>query len=265
MTPLRLVQLLAGCALAEGEPVGPVLRGAPMASASRAAAAADAGRLEAGLRLVGFPEDLARLGQEWPAALRPAQQRLARIPSRFEFQLPLLQELAFFLYIALLQLVVMLVLQQAVLPALYQMGREIGQGRIEFLSALALGDAIFFGVAAVFAIWAICGTAGQRHVTSWGRQLVLAREAGLAAALLDSAAPEEIRSRFARSCQVLQGVGVTVRELELVFEHALASAEASHRRFVSALRVLGYGVLLVLAVAATVGIYLSIASFGVGL
>ena len=265
MTPQRLVQLLAGCALAEGQPVGPVLRGSPGANAGHAAAAAEAGHLEEGLRLAGFPGDLARLAQEWPAALRPALRCLARIPSRFEFQLPLLQELAFFLYIALVQLAVMLLLQLKILPTLHEMERVAGTGRADFLSALVLGDAVFFGLAALFAVWAVSGTAGARHVSSWGRQLLRAREAGMAAALLDSAAPQEIRSRFARSCKVLQGAGATARELELIFDDALASADAAHRRLVSAVRVLGYGVLLVLAVAATVGVYLSIASFGVGL
>ena len=72
----------------------------------------------------------------------------------------------------------------------------------------------------------------------------------------------ELRNAFASSCRLLRGPELGAEELELVITQATAAAEGSHRRLVTAVRVAGYGALVCFALAATWGVYHTIASIG---
>ncbi len=118
MNRRRLAQLLVGHALAEGIPAGPVLRQTRGPKAAAAAAEVEAGRLGAGLVLADVPADLASLAEAWPAALRPAQTRLAALPSRRLLQLPLIKTLGYLLLLATAQAIAMSLLDGKVMPSL---------------------------------------------------------------------------------------------------------------------------------------------------
>ena len=121
MTHRRLAELLLCHALADGEPAGSVLRSLVSISAVRAAPLADAGELERALGLVGFPKDQVWIAMRWPRSLRPALERLARLPEALVFEAPLLQALAYFTLIATLQLAAVILLQKLVVHTLVLM------------------------------------------------------------------------------------------------------------------------------------------------
>ncbi len=263
MTSARLAQLLVAHALAESEPLGAVLRSLPGIAARRAASAAEAGRLERALRLVDYPADLAQLALRWPAALRPALDRLTRLPPALLFQAPLLQVLGYFVVVAVLQLSAVLMLQTKVLPTLAVIPNSGLDPSASFFLVVAAGDVALTALAAALAIWATrAGPVGGR-LLQWLRPLARAREASLAAALHDAEAPEDVRNAFLGSCKVLRGRLANRREFDLVIEQSMSRAEAAHQRFVTAVRVVGYAALTCFALVALLGIYQALARFAV--
>lgn len=260
MTPRRVTHLLVAHALAEGEPLGPLLR-----SLGLIATAAEAGRLGDSLRGLGIPADLAQLGERWPAAVRPALGRLARIPPALTLQVPLLQLVGYFVLIAVTQLGALWLSQLHVLPSLAAVGADPAMGDTDVVLRLyLLLDVVLLGSLALLFVGcvAVITRADSPTFPGGGRHTLHAREAALAAALLDSGAPAEVRNDIASSFQVLRGVGPTAGELDLVFDHALERAGAARQRFVSLVRVVGLGILTLTALAATASMYVLVARLG---
>lgn len=248
MTPLRARSLLLGHALAANEPIGAELRRGGLANA---ADAAEAGDLSRALRLAGFPEDVAALAASWPASAAPAQRRLSRLPSTLVFHAPLVQTLCWFGFVAFVQLLVLLVLHIKIVAMFSDFP---GPESVE--QSLLAGEALFTVLIVPFGIAVISGSVGR--FAGWQRWLDRAREASLACALLDSAAPESVRRSFAASCRALAADGGDRVELEGVVRLSLAEAAAAHQRFVSGVRFVGFGILTTLAFGALASVYLSL-------
>ncbi len=252
MRERRAGQLLVATALAEGEPAGARVEGL-IPPAARAAF--EAGALEEGLRRSGFSADLVALGLCWPAALRPALERLRALPPALVFHAPLLQTLAYFTFIVAAQCFVLAVLHGKVLPSLWALAPSV---EAQSTLYLGIGEVLFLVFSLGFGAAAALGTRPTGLGATWNRSRLRAKEACFALALLDSDAPAAARAQFARSCEALRGEGADARELEAVVVHALGAATTAHRRFVSVTRLVGFGVLLVLALGATASVYLSL-------
>jgi len=265
MTTQRLAELLICHALADGQPVGPILRALPSRAATWAARLADAGKLDQALGQLGFPRDQAWVAERWPSSLRPALARMARIPQALVFQAPLLQLLGYFSLVALLQLFIVLLLQRNLLPTLTQMPMSSLSASDPTLIIVAVADLVLLTLSLSMGAWAVFGKALGPRSLGWRASLVLAREAALAASLHDCGAPEALRSAFVRSCTQLEGRGAEPSELDLIFESALADAAVSLQRTVSVLRVVGYCALSLLAVLALAGIMHDLAQMGLRL
>ncbi|MFH1463597.1 MAG: hypothetical protein ABIO70_04350 [Pseudomonadota bacterium] len=265
----RLMGLLLGHTLAEGQPAGPLLRALPGEGAARAARAAEAGDLGAALAIAGLPADLIGLAARWPAALRPAQRRLDALPQPLPFLVPLLHQLGYLAMVALVQLEILLLLQTKVLPTFEALAAEVGSTAIspalDLLGAVALGDLALLAVLAVLALTAVRGAATGRGAWGWVRHLRRAREAALLASLHDSAAPEAHRGAFAAACTALRGQGATPGELDMVIAQAEGGATLALERALTVLRVAGYGLLTVGALLMIMGVYLTLPALTVQL
>jgi len=265
MNHSRLTLLMAGHALAEDVELSAVLRQLGRPSSEQAARAAEAGRLARSLELAGLPADLVDLATRWPAALRPAARRLTAVPPMEVFQAPLVQVLGFMALLATLQLGVAAVLHWKLRPTLMAMALELGAADPPGLALVVAGDLLVLLACVLLLLWAMHDRWVQRGGRSWRAQLLQARQACLLAALHDAGAPVEIRNDFARSCRNPAGLGAGIDELELVAERALAQADGAHRRLVTTIKVGGYGLLTMLALAMLAGVYHPLALLGVSL
>jgi hypothetical protein len=260
MTPGRLALLLAGHTLAESAPLGPVLRALPIEGADEGAAAAEAGNLGQALTRLRFPKDLVGIAELWPAALRPATERLDRLPSSFLFQVPVAQTLAWFLYLLVHQILTLLVLRTRVLGALL----PSLDGQAETLLMLILVFAVLFTLLLPPAIYLLFRSPLERmRLFSWGRCLARAREASLAAGLVESGAPAQVLTAFLLGCQELKGRPSRAGDLDAIAESAIASARSGHQRFLGLLRAVGYGVISLLAFGIVSSILLGVARLAV--
>ncbi len=257
-----MMHLLLGQALANGEPADTALRALPTEAARQALSAANAGHLAQALELAGIPTDLAELTQRWPAALHPALERLTRIPRPAVFQAPLLHEAGYLLLVASVQLLAVLLLHAKVLPVVTELPTAGLSPSSPMLLAVVLGDLLFMVLVACVAGWAVSGMSRASSLVGWGRYLSRAREASLAAALRDSEAPTQLQNSFVLSCAALRGTGLTDQDLSLVIQRSLVEATAAQQRFLTAVRLAGYGVLVGLALAVLAGVYGTIASMG---
>lgn len=255
MTSARARELLVGHALAAGEPIGPILRGAGKegrVGQIAAAEAADAGDLTRALRLAGFPADLVAVAVAWPAAVRPAQRRLTRIPTSLVFHAPLVQTLSWFVGILCIQCAVLAILRLKVAPVF----ADISSSRAAF-DWLYAGEIAFLVLGLPFFIAVLSGWAGRLGFVSWGRHLASARQAALAGALLESGAPSPLG--LAPYPLGASPGSASLAELDGVLLFSLAQAEAAHQRFVAATRFFGFGVLTLLALGATAEVYQAVA------
>jgi hypothetical protein len=255
-----------GHALAEERPLGQAIRAVSVdRQAVQAAAAADAGDLEHALRLTGMEPGLATLGAAWPAAVRPAQRRLARMPAKLVFQAPVLQLLGYCTLVGGFQLVIYQLLRTKVLPSMQEALAETTATEPAELAVLATiwaTAAIALGLPLV-AI-GVAGVLGSPMLPGWGRHLARAREAALVDGLLDAGAPQQYANEFMSSCTHLRGEGYTKADLASIFDLGLADAQRVHARFVAGLRLFAYGALIVLPAGLTLTIYQAISSLGLG-
>ncbi len=260
MRDLHIARLLAGHALAEERPLGPLLRALPSPRARRAAARAEAGDLADALDVLDLPADLVALATAWPGALRPAQRRLAAIPSTRLLQLPLVETLLYVGGLAGLQWMVFLLVELKIEPTLHEMGVEMGHD-------LGVGQLMQFGLIPLGVLAAVVlvllgilvGVPDPARLPGWGAHLRRAREAALAAALAEAGAPLEIRTALAADFRRLRMFDGSAAELDLVATQALSDTSAAHQRLVAAVRVVGFSVLALVAVLITAGIYGAIA------
>ncbi len=254
MKPKRARQLLLGHALAEGTSVEAAIResGAPFRGEDLLLA--QAGRLEDALLRMGFDAPEARLAAAWPACLRPAQRRLASLPSPRGLQAQLLQVLVYVIWLLTAQAILLSVLVTKVVPTLAAMETELGEvlGHVHLLDGLLAATSLsvpFLG-AALLAILAL-----PRRLPAWGRQMVRAEEAARAAALLESGAPEDVRAAAWRGFRRLRGQFATAQELDLVLDRAIADATAAQARLVAVVRSVGLGLCVAVGAVTTGVIY----------
>jgi hypothetical protein len=252
VTAAGLAQAVAGHALTAGEPAAPVLRELGLHGA---AARLEAGHLREGLEQAGFPRDVARLAEAWPAAVGPATDRLARVPSSGPPAAAGVQAAAW---------VVMVGFAHASILALMavRLGDEVVPRRW-LMTTVATADLLVVGVALATAAWLAGWLPGRPSPV--GRHSNRAREACLLAALHDAAAPGEVRARFLEGLREVRADSPFVGDLDAVVAGAVADADAAGRRLAVAIRVGGIGVLAFLAALAVRDLYVGIASLGVAI
>ncbi len=255
----RLRELLIGHALAEERPLGEALRAAGGPGSAAAAVEAEAGRLERALVLAGLPEDEAEVAGAWPAALRPAQERLALLPSRLVASVQLLQTAAYLGLLALFAGWALLVISSTMVPQLQMLGADLSSGGLPSVDWFGPAGAglIVIGpllmATAVLGLWFPALHPGSR------RHLKRAREAALAAGLRAAGAPDEAWQQVRASFRQLRLEHATAEELDLVCRQATARAEAAWRRLVASVRWIGLTVLCGLGAGATASLYRYIA------
>lgn len=256
----RLRELLVGHALAEGRPLGATLRQAGGPRAAAAAVEADAGRLERSLLLAGLAPDEARLAEAWPAALRPAQQRLARVPGRQVATVEVVETAAYLCLVCLLEGSALLLLARLAVPTLQLLGSTSATGALPVTGwFLPVGVALVVAGPLLLAT-AVLGMWFPALHPGLGRHLQRAREAALAAALRVSDAPLEARRAIQATFGVLEADHASAEELDAERDRAITRADASRRRLVALLRGVGLTLLCALAAGATAVLYGFIAS-----
>jgi hypothetical protein len=255
MKQQRMRELLLGHALADGLPIGEVLRTTGGPRTFEAAAEVDGGRLPEGLIAAGIPRDEAQLAGTWPAALRRAQRRLARFPTRAVTQVQLVEASAYLCLVALLQAAALFVLDAKIIPVMSMLsgkGLGPGDGPATWFGPVAAGLVVvgpLLLAASIAAIWyPALLPGGERHRRR-------ARQAVFAASLVEAGAPAAARAQLFDVLRVPPPQAATVAELELLTEEALSRAEAAQRRLVALTRGLGMGVLIAIAAAATGSVY----------
>jgi hypothetical protein len=249
----RALALLVGHALADGRPTGPLLTGASGANARAAARALEAGALPEGLRRLGFPDDLVRLAERWPAALPAAQRRLAALPSSGYLLLRVLDILAIVAILAVFQFQVAVLLEVRVMPTLDLVSTTADGPGVPGVAGVAVADLIVMLLALPVGLGA-WGWA-QRGRSGWPRHLRRAREVALASALLETGAPAPVRTGLLGAGSPEAAGAADLEEADVLLGQALADAEVSLRRLRTTTRVLGYGLILALSLALLVRTY----------
>lgn len=237
--------LLVGHSLAEGRPLGPLLRdlGEP-----GAASFAESGSLEEGLRYLNINVSLRRLAQLCPRALQPAQERLAGLPSPLIFQLPLIQTLGYLALVWVLQGLCVMTLVLKIMPSITSM---IGDTPAADLIALAP-----LGLGALFVLLPVTiRLLSRQRLFDWSQHYARARQAAMAAGMATAGASAESRREFSMQLPLLDQADASAAELDLVIDRSLALAEQAHQRLISIVKLLGIGGLISIALLITVNIY----------
>lgn len=243
MTPHRLGLLVVEDAATAGLNIASGLRGLSGRVRhevfSRAAALAEAGRLQDAVCALGAPRVVARAASQWPLVLQPARLAVERLPSTRQLALGLSVLASFCLILALVQLFVGALLATKVMPAFSWPGRA--EVPVDPRAALAVLLPVQ-GLAWLGAVIAV------RWVRSpWNRDLELATHATIAAALIDAKAPAEVVTSWLASAPRLTiavGSGALADDLRLVADSLSARAESSMRRFLAGFRFIAIGLLV---------------------
>lgn len=254
MTPRRAALVLAAHALSREEPVSARLRSLPFPAAHQAAGQLDAGHLAAGLRHLGVEEGLGRVAARWPKALAPALRRLDSLPSVLQFRIHLAETLGYLGLVLMVQLAVNTVLKLKVLGIFHYMG--VTELFVD-LSQLIIGVVSLLMIPV--GLWILLGASGWARLPGWGRHLARASEAAQASALLESGAPEDVRAAAAQDFRVLRSPASSSADLEELFLDARSDAERSMIRFLVAVRVAGFTLVTLLALAIVLSIYGTVA------
>ena len=252
MNHQRTTALLVGHALAEGRPLGPILRDLGEPGAARSA---ESGDLKSSLQHLHIDADLIHMAQLCPGALRRAQARLAAIPSPLIFQLPLVQTLGYLTLVGMLQGLSLLTLQSRVLREFETM---LGAPPQDFIQTA-------MGCLAMLVLLLVVITRGlsRRQPWGWSQHYARACQAAMAASMAEAGASAEARRVFSARLPLLSQDGATAAELELVTDRALVLAEQAQQRLVSLVKLLGIGGLISIAGMVTLNIYHLLASIAV--
>lgn len=215
--------------------------------------AASSGTLPPLLHELRVEPDVAALAKVWPRALAPALRRVERLPNTFVFQLHLAQTAAYLFFVGVLQLAVTAVLSLKVFPVFEAMGDTMGSTDLFDLMGTT---SFFFALGALPVIaWVALGLPGWRRMPGWGRDYARAREATLAAALLEAGAPDDVRSAWLKQGRLVRESTQAEGDLDAVARDAAVSVEQRMARFVATVRVLGLSLLTLNAAGVLVTVY----------
>jgi hypothetical protein len=171
------------------------------------------------------------------------------------------QVLAYLVLIGLLQ-VFSVSLSISHLPVFLEMVTEMsGQSRSSAPLQVA-GVLVFIVVVVLPALVLLWDRLGR---WGWAGHLHRARQASLAAALVESGASPGVLQSFSPHLGRLEALGASAAELDLVASRAVARAEQSHASQVNLVRVLGLGLLLLSAGLITMVLYGNMALLGVSI
>ncbi len=261
----RLQALSAGHALAEGSALGAALREVRRADA---AALAEAGDLAGALRRIGLEAQLVRLATAWPAGLLPALRRLRTLPSPFLFYAAFAQLVGYLGLILCAQALIVALLNTKVLPPMAEMAEMAEMQAPDNTAPAGTADLTWWLAGGVIGVPVLSGlvlASASPRVPGWGRQRQRAREAALAAALVEAGAPSEVFATFVRGFDVLRSPPNTLAELDLAQRHSAGAARGNHAAFLAVARLGGLGLLAAFAAAILVDVYQRIANVPVAL
>lgn len=261
MTPQSAATVLVADALERGLPIDDGLssvRGIP-----RIEVAAKRGDVSEVLKRLSVDELLIQVAQLWPRAFAPALRRCEALPGSARFSVHVLQTASYVFFLALVQVAIGAVLTKKVYPVLEAMGRDYGTP-----SALAVS----MTTAAVFAlgmvplvVWLAAGATGWERLPGWGRELRRAKEAAIAAAVLESQPPDDVRLQFYARVKWLGDATLDPVDLSLLAEQAAVDAERALARFLTAARFVSLGLLTLNAFGMLASVYVTLAHLsGVG-
>ncbi len=263
MNAVRARALLIGHALAEDTSLQAAIVAVPAPYRMDDLVLLQAGRLEPALQGLGLPAADARLASLWPAGLRPAQRRQATLPSPRGLQARLFQTLVATGGVLAGQLFAVAAAGRgAALMADLAPSPQAFEPVLRVLEAASL--------AAGLGLLATVVSAGlvlllPRRLPAWGRAMLRAEEAARAGALLESGAPPSVRAEVARDFRRLEQVPLTLDELTLVQERAVAEAEVAQERLVEGARAVGMGLCVLIAFVTTAALYQALALVQVAL
>lgn len=250
-----MTTLLVGHALAEDTPAGAALREAGLAEDLGAAGEANAGRLGSALRGVHLGSHLQVLADAWPASVRAADRRLRRIPSSFVMQVQLVEVLLYLFLIVVLQFAATSVLTAKVGPA-FLYGQVGSADEHWFLVELAYElTRVMIPMLLAGLVAAVLLPVLIPRVASPLRR---AREAAMAAALVETGAPPEVRRIVAQGFRKGPPPEATVADLDRVFEASLTRSRQAQAQVVASVRTVGLAAVVFTALLTTMGVYLVI-------
>ena len=194
-----------------------------------------------------MPGMLIELAACFPKAVAPAQRRLTQLPSPWVFRVPMLAALGYLVVLSLFGFSVAMSLLMAA-GSLAELG--MSQPPLTW---------VWWAVPAVTGTASLLALAGCAYSVDWsgrigrgGSPLQRAREACLAAAMVEAGAPHDLQRQLASSFGELAPDLFTLDELKLIIDRSLAEAMHRHQRVLLWTRVGGTG-LLALAAALMVG------------
>lgn len=247
----RAAVLLTASALSRDLSMSAALRALSSAPAHRAAAAIDAGKLAEGLGHLRLDPGLAALAVRWPKALGPALRRFDRLPAVNHFRLHLAETLGYFFVVLMVQLAANAVLALKVLPTFSKMDPSV----VLWLDLPQLAVELVTLLLIPLGLWVTMGASGWARLPGWGRHLARAREAAQAAALVEAGAPDDVRAEVTKRFGVLRSPSASPLDLDAQFEGACVDAERALQRFLIAIRVAGFTLLTLLALAMVLSVF----------
>lgn len=257
MTPRAAAAVLVGDALERGLPAGTGLSALPLpASVARHA---ERGDLEALLRELTHDPLLGKVAVAWPKALAPALRRFEALPQRETFALHALQTAGYVFVVALIQLVMGAVLSLKVFPVLLKLHHDFDTPVALELSGVT--SAVFLLGAIPVVLWLVGGASGWATLPGWGRALLRAKEAAVAAALVESQAPAEVRQAFFSKLKWVTAPALAgqVVDLDVVSQRSTADATRALARFLAASRTVSYALLTLNAIGLLASVYVTAA------
>lgn len=203
-------------------------------------------------------EDVAALTEKWPRVLAPALRRLEQLPQRFRFRLHLAQTLVYLTLVAILQAIVISIVTVKVFPVFERMGVDL-EAPVDMLDWFSLTVGASLCLALPVGLWLVSGAVGWDRLPGWGRSLARAREASLAAALLESRPPDDVRLAWLGRARWVGEPSLAQVDLDALALESSAAAERAMWGFLTRVRVVGLGVLTLNALGLLASVYAFVA------
>lgn len=261
MTPQAAATVLVADALERGLPVNEGL--SALNVSPRVVMAAKSGNVPEVLNGLSVDPVLQRVAAAWPRAFAPALRRFEALPNQATFTFHVMQTAGYVFFLALLQTLVGAMVMFKVHPLVEQMGADFGLPTMVHV-ATTISTLVLFAVIP-FVAWLVSGATGWARLPGWGREMKRAKEAVVAAALLESHPPDDVRLAFYSKLEWLGDATLSPVDLSLLAERTTADAERALARYLAALRFVALGLLSLNAFGLLASVYVSLSRLaGVG-
>lgn len=261
MTPQHAATVLVADALERGLPASDGL--SALAISPRVAVAAKKGDVNATLEALNVDPVLRQVALAWPKAFAPALRRFEALPHKGVFTFHVLQTAGYVVLVAMLQFLIGAVMAVRVHPVLAQMGADFGL--VSYVHVATTIATVCVLAMLPLVGWLLAGGNGWARFPGWGRELQRAKEAAIAAAVVESSPPDDVRLAFYSKLQWLGDATLDPVDLSLLAERATADADRALAKYLALTRVVALGLLTLNALGMLAGVYVSLAQLaGVG-